>query len=419
MDTKDTKSFGKLLLRYGVALCLLGVLCGGVFVVAQVQMPDPKQMSGIPRPVDDLPSGSISVRLIKGDLSNNITNYPVELHVGDKVQTVKTDDAGRAQFDHLNPGATIKAVAVVDGERLESQEFPMPGQGGIRLMLVATDKEKAAKDAAAAGEPAVSGPVVLSEQSRVIMEPGDESLSLYYLLTITNRAKTPVNPPSAFEFEMPAGAGSATILEGSSPRATANGLWVHVAGPFPPGDTVVQAATSIAIDRGTLDISQHFPAPFETLAVIVRKLGDLKLASPQLTRQQEIPDPASGEMAIVGEGGAIAAGQTFVLTLSGLPHHSAVPRWTALMLALGIAVVGTWASAAPEDSKNKRGDRQPLIARREKLFQELVRLENDRRNGRGESPRYASRREEIIAGLEQLYGALDTDEATIETSRAS
>src|SRR5215468_11674492 len=105
-------------------------------------MPDPKMMSGIPRPVDDLPAGSISVRLIRGDLSNNITGHPVELHVGDKVQTVKTDDQGRAEFSGLTPGATATAVAEVDGERLESQAFPIQAQGGIRLMLVATDKEK-------------------------------------------------------------------------------------------------------------------------------------------------------------------------------------------------------------------------------------------------------------------------------------
>src|SRR5262245_32654309 len=107
-------------------------------------MPDPKMMSGIPRPVDDLPAGSISVRLIRGDLSNNIAGHPVELHIGGKVQTVKTDDAGRAQFDKLPAGAKVQAVAVVDGERLESQEFAAPAQGGIRLMLVATDKEKEA-----------------------------------------------------------------------------------------------------------------------------------------------------------------------------------------------------------------------------------------------------------------------------------
>ena len=35
---------------------------------AQFQMPDPKQMSGIPRPVTDLPAGHVSVRLIRGQL---------------------------------------------------------------------------------------------------------------------------------------------------------------------------------------------------------------------------------------------------------------------------------------------------------------------------------------------------------------
>ena len=58
-------------------------------------MPDPKQMAGIPRPVDDLPTGSMSVRLIRGQLSNNIADHPVELHFGNgRVLTVKTDDAG-------------------------------------------------------------------------------------------------------------------------------------------------------------------------------------------------------------------------------------------------------------------------------------------------------------------------------------
>src|SRR5262245_20179157 len=98
------------------SLFVLCVLCGSRFVLAQFQMPDPKQMSGIPRPVDDLPAGSVSVRLIRGELSNNISNHPVELHVGDKLQVVKTDDGGRAQFDKLPAGARLKAVADVDGE---------------------------------------------------------------------------------------------------------------------------------------------------------------------------------------------------------------------------------------------------------------------------------------------------------------
>src|SRR5437899_8783125 len=156
--------------RKGVILCALSVL--GVLCVfsgfARAQMLDPKQMSGIPRPVNDLPNHSISVRLIRGELSNNIPNFPIELHVGTKVRTARTDANGRAQFDNVPPGETVKAVAVVDGERLESQDFASPAQGGVRLMLVATNTDAAAKES---GATPVAGHVVLGGNSRVIIEP--------------------------------------------------------------------------------------------------------------------------------------------------------------------------------------------------------------------------------------------------------
>ena len=48
------------------------------------------------------------------------------MHAGGKVlSTVKTDENGRAEFSGVAPGTTVKAVATVDGERLESQEFPV------------------------------------------------------------------------------------------------------------------------------------------------------------------------------------------------------------------------------------------------------------------------------------------------------
>jgi hypothetical protein len=144
-------------------LLVAAVLALGVTpAFAQFQMPDPRQMAGIPRPVDDLPNTSISVRLIRGQLTNNIVGHPVELHFGNgRVITVNTDDAGRAQFDKLPPGQPVKFSAEVDGEHLESQEFQVPAQGGVRLMLVATDKAAAA----AASAPAVAGSITRTPAS--------------------------------------------------------------------------------------------------------------------------------------------------------------------------------------------------------------------------------------------------------------
>jgi hypothetical protein len=379
---------------------------------AQFQMPDPRQMSGIPRPVDDLPARSVSVRLIRGELSNNIANHPVELLVNGKVQTVNTDGAGRAQFDGLPPGATLKAVAVVDGERLESQEFPAPAQGGIRLLLVATDKEKEAQKAAEGKAPAVQGQVAIGGESRIVIEPDEELVRVYYLLDITNTARTPVNPPALFMFDMPQGALSTTIMEGSSPQATATGTRVRVQGPFAPGKTLVQVAFALPAATGSVNVSQTFPAPFEHLAVIVKKLGDTKLGSPQIERQQDMPAGDAMYIAAAGEK-SIPAGEAVVLNVTGLPHHSDAPRWIALSLAMGIVVIGLLAGR-PADPKSRGDERRQLVARREKLFQDLLRLETDHRRGRGDQSRYAARRQELVAALEHVYGALDTDDTSPE-----
>src|SRR5256885_6134895 len=125
---------------FRVHLCVLCsflcVLCLARGASAQFQMPDAREMSGIPRPVDDLPNGAISVRLIRGALSNNLTGHPVDLHVGPKVITVKTDENGRAEFKDFitgTAGATVKATADVDGEHLESQEVPAPTRGRLQI----------------------------------------------------------------------------------------------------------------------------------------------------------------------------------------------------------------------------------------------------------------------------------------------
>jgi hypothetical protein len=371
------------------------------------QMLDPKQMSGIPRPVTDLPDHSISVRLIRGDLSNNIPNFPIELHAGAKVRTAKTDANGRAQFDNVPPGETVKAVAVVDGERLESQEFAAPAQGGVRLMLVATNKDAAARES----EPTapVAGQVVLGGNSRIIIEPAEEAVQVYYLLDIVNTARAPVNPPAPFTFDMPTGAVGTTLMEGSSPQASVNGPLVGVKGPFAPGRTLVQVASEIPASSGSLALTQRFPASLQQLAVVVKKVGGTQLTSPQLANQQEMT--AEGETFIAATGGSVPANQPIVLLLDGIPHHSVAPRWTALTIAMMVVAIGVWASTRPENSALRAAERHRLLARREKLFTDLVRLERDHRIHRIDQARYASRREELVTALERVYGALDSDDA--------
>jgi hypothetical protein len=100
---------------------------------------EPVQMSGMPLQVGDLPPGIIVVRVIRRSFADNVANQRVELRAvpSDNAVTAVTDDTGRAQFSGQSIGTMVRASAVVDGERLESQVFEIPAQGGVRMVLVA------------------------------------------------------------------------------------------------------------------------------------------------------------------------------------------------------------------------------------------------------------------------------------------
>lgn len=392
-------------------LGVLSVLCGsGAMLLAQgsFQMPDPKQMSGIPRPVTDLPDRAISVRVIRGALSNNITNHPVQLRVGSRTLTATTDENGRAEFKDLASGETATASTDVDGEHLESQQFPVPERGGVRLMLVATDTSKG--PATEPNAAPIAGQVVITNESRVVMQPTEEAVDVYYLLDVSNSARVPVNPARPFVIDLPKGAEGAALMEGSSPLAALQKNRLSIAGPFPPGHTFVQVAFELPSPDGTASIAQTFPASIEQFGVIVKKVGETAFSSPQVANQREMP--ADGETYIAGSGSTVAAGTPVQLNVTGIPHHNAAPRWTALALAIAIIAIGAWASTSPEDDTAAvAAERKRLTAKRDRMLNELVRLENDRRSGKVDDRRYAARREELVAALEQLYGALDSGDA--------
>jgi len=125
-----------------VAILLLAVVGPRVpaDVHGQPAMLDPSQMSGIPRPDPQVPSATVTVRLIRGELSNRIVDTAVELvaeTAGAAPRSEKTNAEGRATFGELSPG-TYTARATVDGQTLTSQPIsvqaaPAPG---VRVMLV-------------------------------------------------------------------------------------------------------------------------------------------------------------------------------------------------------------------------------------------------------------------------------------------
>ena len=190
----------------------------------------------------------------------------------------RPSEGGRAQFNGLTRGRRSKPWQG-RGRASRIQEFPAPAQGGIRLLLVATDKSKKSAPASTA---AVSGEVTLGGESRIVIEPGEEVVPVYYVLDIVNGGSAPVNPATPFAFDMPAGGVGSAVLEGSSSQASVSSGHVKVLGPFAPGRTTVQVVTELPAAAGSVQLTQRFPAPLERLAIIVKKVGPTTLSSAQI-----------------------------------------------------------------------------------------------------------------------------------------
>lgn len=384
---------------------LLGVVLGASVSGFQLQMPNPIEMSGIPLPSRDLPDGAVSVRVIRGQLSNNVVDHPVDLISGDETQTVSTDESGRAQFSGLAPGTMVHAATEVDGNRLESQPFAIPATGGIRLMLVAPIEGAASGDTGGAGGTAQPGVVAFGGQSRFVLELGEDSLEVYYLLDIMNPGGTPVTPEAPVVLDLPDGATGTTLLQGSTSQARVNGSRVEVAGPFAPGATHLEVAYFLSYGSGEVTVTQPLPAALSQLGVLAQKYGSVELSSPQIQNRREVT--SQGRTYIVANGPGLPVGSTLSLHLTGLPHQSTLPRTIAVVLAIAILGGGLWSAMGPGDPA-ALAQRRKLESRRDMLFDTLVRIETERRNGSLEEARYAARRRELIAQLERVYRALDS-----------
>jgi len=389
---------------------LLAVLLVAVLMAAspsaQMATPDPSAMAGLPLPAGDVPDASVTVRVLRERMGNNIEGQQVTLRVGTESRTATTDAQGRAQFTGLPVGAAVQASATVDGEVLTSQEFPVPARGGIRVALIsgiakAAEAEKAAA-AAAAREPARPGVVEFGPESRIIFEFQNDSLTVFYLLEVINNARTPIDIGGPIQMELPTGASGVSMMQGSSPTAIVRGDLLTITGPFAPGKTLAQLGFSLPQAGAATVVEQKLPVALGQLFVAAEKVGAMQMSSPQLTEVREMN--SDGQVFLMGTGGRLNAGDTLVVNLSGMPAHSLWPRNVALGAAALVFALGMWMAISPTAARASEDAK--LEVRREKLLAEVVALERKKRT----KPLSASedaRLQRSIADLEKVMAALD------------
>jgi len=121
---------------------------------------------GRPLPAQDMPAGTVSVRVIAGSPSSPVEGTDVTLVVNGTPRVARTDSAGRAMFKDLPAGAQVQAK-VVDEDKKEtsSETFPLPSDSGVRLMLSTKPFQPGAGMAGGAGGP-MPDPINMSGQPR-------------------------------------------------------------------------------------------------------------------------------------------------------------------------------------------------------------------------------------------------------------
>lgn len=411
--------------RAVLAACVLSIMAAWP---ALAQFPDISQMSGTPLPSPQLPDGTVSVRVVRESLANNVVGTTVTLLADGAAQTAPTDGEGRAIFSGIRPGTSTEARVTVGDETLSSQAFAMPPAGGIRLILAVGlggggaqasggtaddgpadqgrppgaaapgDAGDAARGPSAAAVP-VPGRVVLGAQTRTIVEIIDGGLEVFHVFEIANVAEGPVDVGPPIEFALPAEARTVTLLEGSTSQARVFERKLVVAGPFAPGRTMAQVAYRLSYDGPSATIGVPLPLPMIQTNLIVRLIGDTRVVAPALPQSRVAQ--AEGRTYWTATGPGLNAGDTLSIALDGLPYHARWPRYTALGLAGVVVLAGVWLVwARPVDPARRRAE---LEARRSRLLDHVRQLDG----ADAADPARASRREALLQELEGLYVLID------------
>src|SRR5262249_5576358 len=144
----------------------------------------------------------------------------------------------------------------------------------------------------------------------------------------------------------------------------------------------------------------------ENVALIVQKLGDMRLQSAQAPTVRE--SSLRGAPFIMATGGNLPAGAALSVTVSGVPHRGRWPVYLTLALALAIALWGAFAATRTRaEAQLEAAHRQELEARRSRGLAALAALDAQRREGAVDDARYGQRRAQLIDQLERIYGELD------------
>lgn len=148
---------------------IIGLGLGAVALAVAPAAAQTAAALGKPLPAQELPVGTVSVKVIAGSPSSPIVGTDVTLMVNGTPRQARTDAGGRAMFPGLPVGATVTAKVLDTEDKSEhaSEEFAIPGSSGVRLLISTKPFQPGAGGAPfAGGAGGMPNPRALSGEAR-------------------------------------------------------------------------------------------------------------------------------------------------------------------------------------------------------------------------------------------------------------
>jgi hypothetical protein len=120
-------------------IVMLALLAGALTSISSpvhVAYAQPAMALGKPLPDEQLPAGTVSVKVVAGGPANVVVGTEVTLLVNNEPRVARTSSDGRAMFPGVPAGAQVQAkVSDAESKEIASEVFPVPASGGVRVML--------------------------------------------------------------------------------------------------------------------------------------------------------------------------------------------------------------------------------------------------------------------------------------------
>lgn len=326
-----------------------------VSVTAAPAHAQPAEALGHPLPSGDLPAGTVQVKIIAGSIAKPVADTDVHISIGGVDHPARTNAEGHATLPGVPSGAKVQIKVKGPKDDITSDEFPMPAQGGVKVMLSTAPMEAqpgpmgGGDDAGGGGGPMTGGggrpePRMMSGKGRA-----DQSVGAGMLIaTVTYDDLAAKDPPA----DVP------VVLVGYSDE---KGVTAQVEKTDAAGHAVFKG-----LDRSGATayfVMTRLPRFDGATAVIDRleTIPPIELGATAGWRvmmsgeKRDSKKPAVDELAKVEAPADVAAGKVLV-SVAGVPQ----PGMSAQLVdALTGKVVAT-APLAPETPKNLKAQTSPL-----------------------------------------------------------